>query len=144
MNLYSFHSNPERLLHHDTAIESVPKIVWERYSRTPTKLKRYESVLAKSAEHAYKYAHMRAEPFPAGEAAIAKSARWSYTYAVDVLMSPFPAGEAAIAADTFRANRYAQEVLKAPFPAGEAAIGKDARSSYYYAQRILKGPFPSR
>jgi hypothetical protein len=56
---------------------------------------------------AYEYACVLKGRFPAGEAAIAKEAYWSYWYAYEVLKSRFPAGEAAIAANNYWASEYA-------------------------------------
>ena len=100
--------------------------------------------LAKS-EKAYRYArYVLKGPFPAGEAAIAKSAHWSCRYAEFVLKKPFPAGEAAIAKDAWRSYEYARDVLKRkPFKAGEAAIATENILSYNYAKDVLKGPWPA-
>ena len=96
-----------------------------------------------NAKYAYDYAHVvLKEPWPAGEAAIAKDAIYAYKYAFNVLKkSPFPAGEAAIAKDHYYAYSYALDILKGPFPAGEAAIAKDPFSARDYASKVLKGPF---
>ena len=62
--------------------------------------------------------------FPLGEAAIAKNARYSYHYSLDIIKTPFPRGEAAIAKSAEFSFEYARDVLKAPFILGEAAISK--------------------
>jgi hypothetical protein len=65
-----------------------------------------------------------------------------YLYAFCVLQAPFPAGEAAIAKDAYYSYHYALYILEAPFPAGEAVIAKDAHYSYLYALYVLKHPKP--
>ena len=117
MNLYSFHTNPEQLLHADTAHDQVPHLIWDLYKYNPAELKKRESLLAVDPEYAYKYAkNIVKGPFPAGEATIAKDPEYSYYYAMNVLKGPFPAGEAAIAKDPRYAQLYAKNVLKGPFP----------------------------
>ena len=90
MNVYNFHSKPESLYQYEKITETNPDIFWEKYENTPGELKKRE-------------------------AAISKSTKYSYLYALDVLKGPFPAGEAAIAKDAYYAKHYANEVLKADF-----------------------------
>ena len=61
---------------------------------------------------------------PPMAAAIAKNARYSYHYSLDIIKTPFPRGEAAIAKSAEFSFAYARDVLKAPFALGEAAISK--------------------
>jgi hypothetical protein len=85
MNLYKYHSKPETLDHYDKADEWVPTLAWDKYKDQPAELKKREKALAKNPKIAYFYAlDVLKKPFPAGEAAIAKS-MWSYNYAIDVL-----------------------------------------------------------
>ena len=118
---------------------------------------------------AFEYADKTKKPFPAGEKAIATSAKYSYYYAYFVLGKPFPAGEAAIATDLEWATSYTQQfgvdlvtvyeetikddpekavnralAQRKPFPAGEAAIATSAEYSYDYAYYALGGKrFPA-
>ena len=116
MNVYNFHSKPESLYQYEKITETNPDIFWEKYENTPGELKKRE-------------------------AAISKSTKYSYLYALDVLKGPFPAGEAAIAADAYYAHRYAEDVLNGPFPAGEAVIAKDVYFAHQYAKYALKKDF---
>ena len=72
------------------------------------------------------------EPFPEGEAAIAKSSYYSFIYAKWILRKPFPLGEAAIATSAEYSCSYAIDVLKAPFRLGEAQIFKSKPKYNYY------------
>ena len=96
MNLYNFHSKPASLDHYGAITETNPDIFWEKHENNPGELKKRE-------------------------AAISKSTKYSYLYALDVLEGPFPAGEAEIAVDTLYAYWYATNVLNGPFPKGEEA-----------------------
>ena len=127
MNLYKLHSNPESLDHFEKVTDNNPAIFWDKYKNKPEELKKREKHIAKSAKYAYSYAEdILKGPFPAGEEAIAKDKTYAFLYARDYLKGPFPAGEVAIAKDARFANFYAADVLKGPFPAGEAAIAKSA------------------
>ena len=109
MSLYSFHTDPDSLLHSGAAHDAVPHLVWDRYKNKPAELKKREAALAVDPEHACKYARYVLErPWPAGEAVIAQAASVAYQYAQYVLKGPFPAGEAAIAKDADRAREYAK------------------------------------
>ena len=115
LNLYDLHPDPKKAPYRDTAYETVPKLVWEKYQKQPQELKKRERVLAKDAEIAYLYAkYILKGPFPAGEAAIATDAHHTYYYARDVLKGPFPAGEATMAESAHFAPQYARNVLKIP------------------------------
>jgi len=75
------------------------------------------------------------------ETIIAKDARHSYRYALDVLEGRFELGEPAIAKDPTLSYYYAVDVLEERFELGEAAIASNACTAYYYAVKILKGRF---
>ena len=67
LNLYRYHTQPQTLAHYEEARTSVP-------------------------EMAYQYAsEVLNGRFPAGEAAIARDAKWAYWYAHDILnKDPIP------------------------------------------------------
>ncbi len=107
MNLYKYHDKPETIHGHDEIDTHVPEVVWGKYNDNPAELKKREDAIAKSARYSYDYAKdILKGPFPKGEAAIAKSAEYSWYYAHDILKGPFPKGEAAIAKDPVYAYRY--------------------------------------
>ena len=145
MDLYKYHSNPETLDRYAERDQIVPERIYEIAKSGQKLTKTQEDALAKSPKYAFYYAfNVLKKPFPAGEAAIAKDEYFAYRYAFNVLKKPFPAGEAAIAKNTHYAYQYAIDVLKKPFPAGEAVIAKDANYAfeyaYNYALYVLKLP----
>ena len=102
----------------------------------------HEKEIAKSKlKWAYKYVskHGKDEEL---EPIIAKSAKYSYLYANDILKGPFKLGEKAIASVSNLAYLYALRILKKkPFPLGEPAIAKDEEYSKKYTQEVLKKDF---
>ncbi|MGZ8924240.1 MAG: hypothetical protein ACXW2E_00020 [Nitrososphaeraceae archaeon] len=116
MNLYKYYNNPEQLYNYKICSASDPKL-------------------------AYDYATRYNRPFPEGEDAIAKSAYFSYRYAIDVLKGPFLKGEDRITTDANYSYLYAYYILKGPFKKGEDRIATDAQYSYLYAIHVLNGPF---
>ena len=125
MNIYKLHSEPESLDHFEKATETNPDVFWEKYKNKPEELKKREKYIAKSADFSFYYAvDILSAPFPAGEEAIAKSAGYAYDYAADALKGPFPAGEAAIAKDEYFASLYAKNVLKKDFYLNGKLIAK--------------------
>ena len=125
MNLYNLHSDPESLDHFEKVTDNNPTIFWEKYENKQEELKKREKYIAKSAKYAYYYAlDVLKGPFPTGEEAIAKNAGYAYDYAADVLKGPFPAGEAAIAKDHYYAIDYAKNVLKKDFYLNGKLIAK--------------------
>jgi hypothetical protein len=94
-------------------------------------------------EVAYAYAYnVIKDPFPEGEAVIAKDPGRAYYYAKDIIKDPFPEGESAIAKDPERSYRYAKYIIKGRWPKGEAAIAKYSRWATLYAAYVIKDPFP--
>ena len=146
MNIYNLHSKPESLDHFEKVTETNPAIFWDKYKDNKEELKKRQKHIAKSLKYAYRYAKdILKAPFPAGEEAIAKDYAkdyaYAYYYARDVLKGPFPAGEEAIAKSAEYSYYYVRDVLKGPFPAGEEAISKDAGYAKLYAKRVLKKDF---
>ena len=125
MNLYNLHSNPESLDFYEKVTETNPDVFWEKYKNKPEELKKREKYIAKSPKYAYYYAkEVLKGPFPAGEAAISKNALCASAYAKGVLNGPFPAGEAAIAKDALYVNAYARDILKKDFYLNGKLIAK--------------------
>ena len=101
-----------------------------------------EPIFAKTAEYSFLYALDILEgPFNLGEPAIAKDIEYSYLYVGEVLNGPFKLGEPAIAKDAEYSYMYAKTILKASFPLGEPAIAKDENYSKEYTQDVLKKDF---
>ena len=124
----------------EEGIKSNPALAYKYADKTKKPFPAGEAAIATSAKYSYRYAELFNQPFPAGEDAIATSAEYSYFYA-KLFSKPFPAGEAAIATSADYSYRYA-ELFNQPFPAGEDAIATDARYSYKYATMLGK-PFPA-
>ena len=100
LNIYKYHTNPETLPLYEKAMECIPDIFWEKYENNPEELKKREGAIAKSAQYSYLYAvKVLKTIFEAGEKAIATDAYYSYWYASDVLNGRFKIGEKAIATD---------------------------------------------
>ena len=87
LNIYKYHTHPETLPLYEKAMECVPVCFWEKYENNPEELKKREG-------------------------AIAKSAKYSYYYALNVLKTRFEAGEKAIATDVYYSYYYALKILK--------------------------------
>ena len=142
LNIYKYHTHPETLPLYERAMECVPDCFWEKYKDNPEELKKREGAIAKSAKYSYLYAlYVLRNRFEAGEKAIATDAWYSFMYAREVLKERFEAGEKAIATDAWYSFMYAREVLKGRFEAGEKAIATDAGYSYWYAREVLKSRF---
>ena len=140
MDLYKYHSKPETLDRYAERDQIVPKRIYDIAMSGQKLTQRQEDTLAKSPKYAFHYArNVLEKPFPAGEAAIAKDAYYAYYYAHEMLKKPFPAGEAAIAKSANYAYLYALHVFKKPWPAGEAAIA-NTHVAYEYARTVLKLP----
>jgi len=113
MNLYKFHSNPERLIGYDLALEQVPELAWDRYIDNIEELKKKEYLWKQDAHYAYWYARDVIQGrFPEGEAVIATSAYWAYWYARDIINGRFPEGEASIATNAAYINSYTHLINK--------------------------------
>ena len=125
MNLYNLHSDPESLNFYEKVSNNNPDFFWEKYKDNKEELKKREKHIAKSLKYAYRYAKdILKAPFPAGEEAIAKDARFAYSYAKDILKEPFKLGEEAIAKDARFASEYAKNVLKKDFYLNGKLIAK--------------------
>ena len=141
MDLYNYHSKTETLDRYAERDQIVPERVYEIAKSGKKLTQTQEDTLAKSSKYAYLYAYdVLEKPFLVGEAAIAKDADYAYYYARDMLKKRFPAGEAAIAKDAYYAYCYALDVLKKPWPKGETAIAKDTRYAFHYARDVLDLP----
>ena len=90
MNLYKLHSDPESLDHFEKVAFANPDFFWENYRNNKEELKKREKYIAKSTKYAYYYAR-------------------------DILNGPFPAGEEAISKDTHCFKLYVKFVLKKDF-----------------------------
>lgn len=94
----------------------------------------------KAAEAAFKYAKKNG-PYPAGsegEAVIAKRPMWSYFYAYEILKKPFPAGEAAIAKSDEYWNAYARNVLH--LVPTDTPIGASSEEARAWRKKQLEKP----
>ena len=142
MNLYKLHSQPDQLLGYAQASTQVPEVAW-KLARTDAQKRKLESLWAKDAEYAYRYANsILKKRFPAGEAALAQDPEYALWYARDILSARFPAGEAAIAQSAEVAYGYANRVLGKRWPPGEAAIAQDPIHAEWYAHDVLGDPDP--
>ena len=116
-----------------------PKEAYDMSYSNPELRPKLEPTIAKSAEWSYLYALsvLKRKPFPLGEPAISTSARYSYCYARYCLKGkPFPAGEPVMATSAEYSYYYAIDVLQRRFPAGEPALATDACMAYDYNQRF--------
>ena len=132
MNLHNLHNDPKSLDYIDD-VDMVPTLF------CPAEDKRqYEKLWARNPKTACLYScWIIKKPFPLGESAIAKEARYSYWYARDVLGAAFKLGEPAIATDDCYSHWYARDVLKKRFKLGEPAIKRgDAENRAFYESFI--------
>jgi hypothetical protein len=137
VNLYKFHQEPKDLHKHKEADESVIEVFWDKYKKNPKELKKREPAIAKSAKYSYLYARNILEGrFPLGEPDIAKDGEYSYYYAEDVLKGRFELGEPAIAKSAEYSYLYARDVLKGKFPLGEPAIKRDKKNWDDYCKKF--------
>ena len=133
LNIYKYHTHPEVFSLYEKAMECIPEFFWEKYKNNPEELKKREGAVAKSAEYSYLYAvKVLKTRFEAGEKAMATDAWVSYRYAREVLKKRFEAGGKAVATNAEYAYWYARDVLKNRFEAGEKAIAIDKQLSYWY------------
>ena len=97
LNIYKYHTHPEVFSLYEKAMECIPDIFWEKYKDNPEELKKREGAIAKSAKYSYLYAlYVLRNRFEAGEKAITTDAWYSYKYALYVLRNRFEAGEEKI------------------------------------------------
>ena len=75
------------------------------------------------------------------EPIIAKSAKYSYEYALNILHNTFELGEPTIAKTANYSIEYAFYVLKNRFKLGEPIIAKDQRYAKIYTKYVLKKDF---
>ena len=138
MNLYSFHTNPESLKHHDAAHEKLPDLAWNKYAGSDTELKKREHLWAKDADKAVMYAmHVLNGRFKKGEPAILKDPFWTRVYAKEVIKGMWLEGEDTIAKSAYDSFVYAQEVLRGRFIKGEDTI-RNSRYNAAYVNFLLK------
>jgi hypothetical protein len=96
MNLYKFHEKPSSVDHNATALDNVPKLVWEK-PQSKDERKAREDIWAKDARCAYFYArYVLKDRFEKGEDAIATDAHYAFMYATNVTRGRFEKGEDAI------------------------------------------------
>lgn len=142
MNLYSLHSNPSSLKHHEASKEKIPSIAWAA-AKTHDAKRRLEKLWPKDPTCAYDYARLVLKaPFPAGEPAIAKIIGYAFPYALNILKGRFPAAERVFALDPKYAYFYALKIIKGRFPAGEPSIA-EGKFAALYALRVLKDKEPN-
>ena len=72
-------------------------------------------------------------PFPEGEATIATSPVWAYSYAKNI-KGRWPEAEAVIATDPKYAYVYSRYITEVRFPEAEEAIAKDPEYSKKYLE----------
>ena len=101
-----------------------------------------EIKLATDPKLAYGYAMATHRRFPAGEKAIATSAKYSWYYALNIIKGPFPAGEKVIATSAMFAYNYAAKVIKGRFSTGEDIIATNFWYAILYASDVIKGRWP--
>ena len=146
LNLYKYHTNPETLTGFDLATDKVPYLAWDHFRANHEELRKREHVWAKSAKYSYWYAEdvLRDERVEKIEDAIATDAYYSYFYAKDVLKGErVEKIEDAIATSAGFSYQYAIYVLKGKrFEKGEDAISTSAYYSYLYAKDVIKKRLP--
>ena len=104
--------------------------------------KELEPIIAKSAKYSYMYAdEVLSDEFKLGEKAIAKDSVYAFWYAKYILKDKFLLGEPAIAKDSYYSYLYAFDILEGPFKLGEPEIAKDEFFSKRYTQEVLKKDF---
>ncbi len=73
MSLYDLHQSPDRLYRYADADMYVPTVFWNTYNNNPSELKTREPAIAKSAKYSYLYALGVIEGrWPPGEHTIVK------------------------------------------------------------------------
>lgn len=76
MDLYNLHLDPQSLFYYREVDTTLPKIFWGRYKNNPEELKKREKAIAKSIKYSYYYARdVLKGPFPLGEDTISKSVK---------------------------------------------------------------------
>ncbi len=140
MDLYSLHSSPHELNHHDRAQTAVPKLLWNKMKDAPDELYKYEDIWAKDPVVAYNYSMQTGKRFKQGEEAIATHAQSSYRYASYALHGQrFRLGEPVLAKSGEYAYLYVQDVLGQEWPEAEHTIfTNDVDGAYMYLKMILK------
>ena len=111
MNLYEYHTNPEKLDQYENRSIIVPEL-------------------------AYKYVLETNQRFEAGERAIMKDPEYAYWYAQKVIKGRWPEAEPVIIKDPYWAYLYAIYVIKGRWPEAEPVIMKRAYYWYLYKNNL--------
>jgi hypothetical protein len=85
---------------------------------------------------AYKIALMFNKPMPQYEYILARSSRYAFLYAKNVINGSFPLGEKAIARSCSNSFEYARYIINKRFTLGEKAILKN--TTFTDASEILR------
>jgi hypothetical protein len=140
MDLYKYHSNPEKLHGYDKKHMATPEMAFGALKSgklNAQQKKEAESVVATDPEYAYLYARNVIQGrWPEAEPVIAKDPQWAYTYARYVIKGRWPEGEPAIAKKADRACLYARDVIKGRWPEAEPVIAKDPKWAKNYNELI--------
>ena len=117
MNLYNYFTNKEELFGFDK-----PKKMFLAMTRGVGEPKYDEEDVTKNPNLAYDYAIFMNKPFPEGEDAIAKSAKYSMLYAKHLNVGRWEKGEPAIIKNPHYAVMYTVLVLKRRWEEAEPYI----------------------
>ena len=117
MDIFSYHSDPEFLDGYNKKQFLVPELAFEYANRIINVYEKYDDRI-KICEYA-----------------IAKSHKYSYEYARDVIKKPFKMGEDAIAKSATHSHFYAMHVLKERFMMGEPTIAAHIPVKQWYNQQ---------
>ena len=150
MNLYSLTDDPTNLPGYDK-LQQDPQFIYQTHFNDLNTLKKYEPLLAKDPDIAYRYALLRknaapwslAKRFIAGEPAILTDPKLACKYAISIIGKQWPEAEEIIKTDPMAAYEYAAQVVNNTWPEAEPIIATNARASFLYAFYVLRDRFPA-
>jgi hypothetical protein len=145
MNIYQFHTDPEKLDLFNESLSKVPEIAFEHAKSLGRRFPEGEAAIAKDKEYAYYYAKdIIKGRFPEGEAAIAKNEYFAHSYAKDVVKERWLPLENLIKElkDPYYVYQYARDVIRGRWPEAEPIVAKSLPWAFFYAVDVRKSRFP--
>lgn len=166
LNLFKFHTNPEKLIGHDQLLNDPDLIeqmypvttwhmrnepenyaVWNKFPNTAYKIAliRYQNLKDRTQTVSWDFEKMPLEDreYRDGEVAIATSPEYSTRYCLNVLHVRWPYAEPVIATSPEWALKYAEQFFYSDgWPMGEPAIASTDSTAYHYVKDVIHKRFP--
>jgi hypothetical protein len=125
-NFFDYHSEPNKLVGYDKKNELLPSMVLDAVKKSGRSTIEQEKVIARSARYSFVYARdVLKKRFPLGEDTIAKDINYTLQYARDVVKGRWPKGEKILLTYSFFAYLYCKDIMKKTWVDAEKIIFND-------------------